>query len=97
MLSKEVTELMSLSRAILTTENIVQHPREVNPIWRCIRLEGEIYHDYIDDIDSALRHYLSDLLKIKENICALDVDLMDNFEENALELGEMIRQFKDNY
>lgn len=89
---------MSLSHAILTIEKIVEHPREVTPIWRdALDWKEKIYYESIDNIDNALKHYLSDLLKIKENLSPLDVDLMDNFEENVLKLNEMMHQFKDNY
>lgn len=56
-----------------------------------------IYHDYISDIDDALKCYLNDMLKIKNNLGALDVNLMDSFEENVQELGEMMGWFKENY
>lgn len=42
-----------------------------------------IYDDYIKDINKILKNYFEILVKIKENFNALEVNLMDGFEENV--------------
>lgn len=97
-LSKEVTELMSLRHTTLMIEKLVENPKEVDITWHeDLEWKERIYRSYINDIDDSLKRYLNDMMKIKNNLCALDVDLMDSFEENVWELGEMMGPFKDNY